>query len=80
MIIIKQGDIFKSNMEVLVIPVNCVGVMGKGLALEFKNEYPEMFPIYKNDCSNKVISLGHLSYHSKSEYCDKGIIFFPEKS
>ena len=36
-----NGDIFDSKCEVLVNPVNCVGVMGKGLALEFKKRFPE---------------------------------------
>ena len=80
MITIKQGDVFESNMEVLVIPVNCVGVMGKGLALQFKNKYPEMYKIYKDDCTYHAISLGHLAYHSKNSHCNKGIIFFPTKN
>ena len=46
MITIQKGDIFDSKMEVLVNPVNCVGVMGKGLALEFKNRYPIMYQKY----------------------------------
>ena len=40
------GDIFASSMQTLVNPVNTVGVMGRGLALQFKNTYPEMFLIY----------------------------------
>ena len=34
------GNIFDSHAQVLVNPINCVGVMGKGLALEFKRRYP----------------------------------------
>jgi len=41
MITIKHGSIFDSSAAVLVCPVNCVGVMGKGLALEFKKRFPE---------------------------------------
>jgi O-acetyl-ADP-ribose deacetylase (regulator of RNase III) len=41
-----EGDIFVSSMQMLVNPVNTVGVMGRGLALQFKNMYPEMFLIY----------------------------------
>lgn len=43
-------DIFKSGCEVLVNPVNCRGVMGKGLALQFKNWSPYLFEQYKKYC------------------------------
>lgn len=43
-------DIFQSGCQVLVNPVNCVGVMGKGLALQFKNKYTNMYNEYKQDC------------------------------
>ncbi|MBE6754719.1 MAG: hypothetical protein E7559_10305, partial [Ruminococcaceae bacterium] len=42
-VIIKTGDIFESKAKTIVNAVNCVGVMGKGIALEFKRRYPEMF-------------------------------------
>jgi O-acetyl-ADP-ribose deacetylase (regulator of RNase III) len=45
-------SIFDSPAQVLVNPVNCVGVMGKGLALEFKKRYPKNFRDYKQDCKN----------------------------
>lgn len=42
-----RGDIFSTNCEAIVCPVNTVGVMGKGLALEFKRRYaPDMFYTY----------------------------------
>ena len=43
-----KGDLFKSSAKILVNAVNTVGVMGKGVALEFKKQYPEMFYLYKN--------------------------------
>jgi len=46
-LIIKQGDIFTSNADYLVCPVNCEGVMGKGLAKEFKKRFPECEDIYR---------------------------------
>jgi len=45
-----SGDIFQSSMQTLVNPVNTVGVMGKGLAKEFANRYPEMLGPYKALC------------------------------
>lgn len=53
MIEFKTGDIFASEMETLVNPVNCVGVMGGGLALEFKRRYPESYSGYLQWCKDK---------------------------
>jgi len=53
-----KGDIFQSDCEVLVNPVNCVGVMGKGLAFQFKNKFPTMFKEYKKYCETEVLQLG----------------------
>lgn len=41
-----RGNIFETSCQTLVNTVNCVGVMGKGIALEFKNRYPQMFVAY----------------------------------
>lgn len=64
MITYKQCSLFDSNAQVLVNPVNCVGAMGKGLALEFKKLYPRMFEEYKIDCSKVNYKLGTVGYHS----------------
>ena len=45
-----KGDIFNSTANLLVNPVNSVGIMGAGLARQFKNRYPVMFKDYKEDC------------------------------
>lgn len=37
---IKSGDLLKENVEAIVNTVNCVGVMGKGIALQFKQRWP----------------------------------------
>ena len=42
------GDIFQSKAVTLVNTVNCVGIMGKGIAETFKKKYPQMFQDYKN--------------------------------
>ncbi len=49
--IVKLGNIFDSKCNTIVNTVNCVGVMGKGIALEFKKRYPEMFLDYSKKCS-----------------------------
>lgn len=50
MVTYMHGNIFDSTAQVLVNPVNCVGVMGKGLALEFRKRYPEMYRDYREKC------------------------------
>ena len=49
---------FKSNAQTLVNTVNTVGIMGKGIALEFKTRYPDMFNDYKKRCEAKQVKLG----------------------
>ena len=52
------GNIFASEMQTLVNTVNCVGVMGKGLALEFKKRFPDMYQDYVVRCNEKQVRLG----------------------
>jgi uncharacterized protein YwgA/O-acetyl-ADP-ribose deacetylase (regulator of RNase III) len=58
MIVIKTGDIFQSKAQTLTNTVNCVGVMGKGIALEFKNKFPDMFKDYEKRCKAGEVKLG----------------------
>lgn len=58
--IVRAGHIFASNCEALVNPVNCVGVMGAGLALQFKERYPENFRRYKSACDRGVLRPGRV--------------------
>ena len=58
MVTFVNGDIFKSPAQVLTNTVNCVGVMGKGVALEFKNRYPQMFNDYKAKCDQGNVKPG----------------------
>ena len=46
MIEYKKGDIIAEGVEALVNTVNCVGIMGRGIALQFKNAFPENFKAY----------------------------------
>ncbi|MCP4911482.1 MAG: macro domain-containing protein [Oligoflexia bacterium] len=59
MIIYKTGNIFNSSAQVITNPVNCVGVMGKGLALKFKAKFPNMFSDYMEKCSSGELKPGH---------------------
>lgn len=77
MIEIVKGDLFKSGCEALVNTVNCKGVMGKGLALAFKNKYPKMFRAYKHACDNGLMKIGCISQYKDSSGIT--IINFPTK-
>ena len=74
--LIEKGNIFNSSCEFLVNPVNCVGVMGKGLALEFKNKYTLNFEIYKKACDNASFNIGNLLIVPVD---NKFIVNFPTK-
>lgn len=74
---IKQGDIFKSSCEVIVNPINCVGVMGGGLALAFKKKFPEHFETYKKMCQNGEIKVGELYVIDGDE--NHKVLLFPTK-
>ena len=65
MIAYTKGDIFRQNAEALVNPVNCVGIMGKGLALKFKIAYPSNFNQYLTACRNAAISPSRPLVHTR---------------
>ncbi|MGA4246942.1 type II toxin-antitoxin system antitoxin DNA ADP-ribosyl glycohydrolase DarG [Ralstonia nicotianae] len=52
------GDMFASRAQTLVNTVNCVGIMGKGVAQEFKRRFPAMFDDYKARCDRNMVRLG----------------------
>lgn len=58
MISVKTSNIFDSTAEALVNPVNCVGISGAGLALEFKIRYPDNYQAYRTVCSLELLTLG----------------------
>jgi O-acetyl-ADP-ribose deacetylase (regulator of RNase III) len=58
MVTFVKGNIFNSSAQVITNTVNCVGVMGKGIALEFKTRYPEMFLDYKKKCEKREVKPG----------------------
>jgi O-acetyl-ADP-ribose deacetylase (regulator of RNase III)/uncharacterized protein YwgA len=74
---ILVDDILKSKAQTLVNTVNCVGVMGKGIALEFKKRFPEMFEDYVKKCDSKEVKLG-MPYLYKTLFPPQ-IVNFPTK-
>jgi O-acetyl-ADP-ribose deacetylase (regulator of RNase III) len=80
MIEFKQGNLLLENAEALVNTVNCVGVMGKGIALQFKRAYPENFRQYEKACKAGEVQPGRMFiYPTGNLFNPKYIINFPTK-
>ncbi len=62
----KEGDILNAKTQVVVNTVNCEGFMGKGLALQFKKNFPEMFKDYKQKCAEGKVAIGELYLYKNS--------------
>ncbi len=83
-IVFKKGDMFSEPVEALVNTVNCVGVMGKGVALEFKNRWPANFKAYKKLCDAKELRPGQMFvFDTKELFVSDGpryLVNFPTKA
>ncbi len=74
------GDVLQSDAEALVNTVNCVGIMGRGIALQFKNSYPDNFKYYKQACdAHEVVPGKMLIYETGLLTNPRYIINFPTK-
>jgi len=60
MIEFGEGNLLHANVDALVNTVNTVGVMGKGVALQFKQAYPANFTTYKQACDRSEIRIGRM--------------------
>lgn len=80
MITYKIGDIFKEEADAIVNTVNCVGVMGRGIALQFKKRFPENFKAYESACKHKEVVPGKMFVHATGSLIGpKYVINFPTK-
>jgi len=80
MIRFKEGNLLNDDVEALVNTVNCVGVMGRGIALQFKKKYPENFTDYSKACKDKSVKIGSMFIHRTNNLMNpKYIINFPTK-
>lgn len=78
---VTKGDLLRADAEALVNAVNCVGVMGKGIALFFKEAYPDNFRQYKQACLQGHVQLGEMFTVSTGQLTNpKFIINFPTKN
>jgi O-acetyl-ADP-ribose deacetylase (regulator of RNase III) len=75
-----SGNIFQSKAQCLINPVNCVGVMGAGLALEYKRLYPTMFTAYKKLCDEGTLRVGQVAFYALKQHPGKIICLFPTKN
>ena len=76
MITYVSGNLFKSPAHVLVNTVNTVGVMGKGVAKQFKRLFPDMFRQYRDLCEDKKFDIGNLFLYKTAH---KWVLNFPTK-
>jgi O-acetyl-ADP-ribose deacetylase (regulator of RNase III) len=80
MIELVRGDILKSGADALVNTVNCVGVMGRGIALQFKNSYPENYNAYAAACRRDEVQPGRMFVFETGQLTPpRFIINFPTK-
>ena len=78
-----KGDMFSEPAEAIVNTVNCAGVMGKGVALEFKKRWPKNYRAYKKQCDAKQLSPGTLFVYDNGDLLNQSypryLINFPTK-
>ena len=76
----KTGDIFEQDVEALVNSVNCVGVMGRGIALQFKDRFPDNFKAYAEACKRNEVTPGRMFVYDSGKMTNpRYIINFPTK-
>lgn len=76
----KSGNLLEADAEALVNTVNCVGVMGKGIALQFKRAFPENMRAYERACKTKQLVPGRLLVFETGAIANpKFIVNFPTK-
>ncbi len=80
MIQITRGDILQADAEALVNTVNCVGVMGRGIAAQFKKKFEANFKAYKKACDQGQLTLGTVLVYDREQLLNpRYVINFPTK-
>ncbi len=81
MIELREGNLLEADVEALVNTVNTVGVMGKGIALMFKEAYPRNFDLYAEACAKGEVNIGRVFVTATNSFVGpKWIINFPTKT
>jgi O-acetyl-ADP-ribose deacetylase (regulator of RNase III) len=80
MIEYRTGDILQADAEALVNTVNCVGIMGRGVALQFKTAYPGNFEAYEAACAREEVQPGRMFVFETGMFTNpRYVINFPTK-
>jgi len=80
MIEYKKGNILAEDVEAIVNTVNCVGIMGRGIALQFKNSFPDNFKAYAAACKAKEVQPGRMFIYETGRLTNpRYIVNFPTK-
>lgn len=75
-----RGDLLEADTEAIVNTVNCVGVMGKGIALQVKRRYPNVFKAYERACKKGEVEIGKMHVVPTGELTGPAfVINFPTK-
>lgn len=81
MIVFAQGSLFDADVEALVNAVNTHGVMGKGIALMFKERFPDNFRSYARACKHSGVGIGKMFVTQRDDISGpKWIVNFPTKT
>src|SRR5205823_12923018 len=80
MIELKQGNLLDADVDALVNTVNTVGIMGKGIALQFRQAFPENFHAYEFACKQSEVQPGRMFvFHTNTLHNPKIIVNLPTK-
>ncbi|MER5453800.1 macro domain-containing protein [Micromonospora sp. NPDC002389] len=80
MITLSRGDLLAADVDAVVNAVNTVGVMGKGIALQFKRAYPANYAAYRAACAKNEVRLGRMFVHDSTRPGPRRyVINFPTK-
>jgi O-acetyl-ADP-ribose deacetylase (regulator of RNase III) len=75
-----SGNLLDASVEALVNTVNCVGVMGKGIALQFRQAYPDNYKVYRAACEHGEVHPGQMLVYDRGQLINpRYIINFPTK-
>ena len=79
MLELGSGDLLAAEVDAFVNAVNCVGVMGKGIALAFKHRFPENYEAYRAACGRGEVQLGRMFVVELASPTPRYIVNFPTK-
>ena len=72
--LLNRKNIFSSKMQTLTIPVNTVGAMGKGLALQTKRQFPDVYVLYQDLCRQKKLKMGVPFLYKREQDYEKTLL------